>query len=338
MFLRHALFHIHTVSPISTFGKCVTTLKESRCWVIVHSTSLLWLVCGIITAIVLSQVPTIKSSHPLLLKGQDPIMAEIDIGLHPFWLSSVSFRIVHEDTSTLPCTVNLYVLENQTCGELPTVTQYFTDETLAGPPYYLLKGSLFNITIGKHISQLESERFTVWYVEGTIIPNNCADSDAWNCDFPPSSIYTCQIGVRGETLETYRANVSEFYTFCSNGLHGNSFVLEAITYNVTRIRREHAPPRAALSSTKPDPVTIHFSNSFDRSKTEYCMLLDIDIVRCNGASGVSYRLEVDVQRRLDFPLVAFFIGFAFFLLHLLITGLAHYCYQTRYNQTRYKTS
>ncbi len=256
-------------------------------------------------------------------------MAEIDLGIHPFWLSSASFQLLPESEPSQICRVDLYVLENRTCDELPTVTEYHTREsgTLLDPPYYLLEGSVLNITIGDHTGLPNTQQFSVLYVEGTT--QDCDDFNFGNCQSaPPELTYKCQVGERGQTLETYQASNSDFYTFCSDGFFGNSFSLKDLTYNVSEIRQMFQN-RATLSSRDRNSYLVPFSNSFNFAETRYCLLLDVDrtLNRCTGSS--SFTLHVDIQRRTDFPLLGFFTGFALFLIHLLITGLAHCCYVCR---------
>ncbi len=299
----------------------MTVLKMNKRWVVAYSASMIWLILGIIVAILLSQVPPTSTSLPAMITGRrDALMAEIDLGIDPFWLSSVSFRLATVGQQpALTCTAGLYVLTNQTCRTLPTVTQEFERNTLLQPPFYLLEGSTFNITLGNN-NAIE-ELINVWYIESTI--SNC-DRIFGDCEQPPKPTYTCQRGQPGETLPVYRVNNSEYYAFCSDQLFSNSFNLKSITYNESAIQQMYTP-RAPLS-TNENAVTVELSHTnFEFSVIDYCILLYVDRSQC--PSSTSARLNIELKRRIDIPLLPFIIGTVLFSIHFVITIIVHSCYR-----------
>ncbi|XP_064389665.1 uncharacterized protein LOC135337626 isoform X2 [Halichondria panicea] len=311
------------VSLPSKSSRALTALKMNWRWVVAYSASLIWLVLGIIVAVVLSQVPQTRTSLPVMITGRrDALMAEVDLGIDPFWISSASFRLTTVGQQQVsPCTAGLYVLTNQTCQTLPMVTQEFDMNNLLASPFYLLEGSTFNITLGAHNDSVK-EFIDVWYVESTT--TNC-DRVFGDCEQPPRATYTCQRGLRGETLPVYRVNNSEYYAFCSDQLFRNSFILKSITYNVSAIRQMYTP-RTPLT-TNENAFTVDFSQSFDFSAIDYCILLDVDRNQCPSSTSASYRLNIELKQRMDIPLLSFIIGGILFAIHFVITIIVHSCFR-----------
>ncbi len=90
-------------------------MKERGKWIIVHASALVWLSLGLIVVIVLNSVPKLTSSSPLSVRcGQPNVMLAIDLGIHPFWLSSATFTM---DSTTGSST--LYVA-NVSREDIPT--------------------------------------------------------------------------------------------------------------------------------------------------------------------------------------------------------------------------
>ena len=330
----HTHAHTHTapqppkVSPSSKSSWALTVLKMNWRWVVAYSASLIWLVLGIIVAVVLSQVPQTRTSLPLMITGRrDALMAEVDLGIDPFWISSASFRLTTVGQQQVsPCTAGLYVLTNQTCRTLPTVTQEFDMTNLLASPFYLLEGSTFNITLGAH-NDLMKEFIDVWYVESTT--TNC-DLVFGDCEQPPRATYTCQRGLRGETLPVYRVNNSEYYAFCSDQLFRNFFILKSITYNVSAIRQTYTLRTPPTTNEMLSLLISHNHLISVQLIIVYCLML----IAINAPAVQVPTIDsiiIELKQRMDIPLLSFIIGGVLFAIHFVITIIVHSCFR-KYHQ------
>ena len=283
-------------------------MKERGKWIIVHASALVWLSLGLIVVIVLNSVPKLTSSSPLSVRcGQPNVMLAIDLGIHPFWLSSATFTM---DSTTGSST--LYVA-NVSREDIPT--KIIDNADIFFPPYYLAQGSNYSAT-----NNLSSP-VEFWFIKSE--PRNCPDQYVWNCSDPQDDNKICEKTKSGEATSLYTVNVSDYYTFCVNPAtkrFTNTATLNLVTYDLTAIQ-ERSRQRMEMSRTE-KTVNLNMYKWFDFHKKEMSIFLHIN--SCGGDDEFNeLPLKIEVHRRMDILCIPILIALILAIFHLLITVIAH---------------
>ena len=289
---------------------------------VVYTSSLVWLLLALLAVVIVTHVPKVHSSHPIGVVGaQRDAVLKIDLGVHPFWLSSATIAI-----SPAGCTGRLYMLTNSDCSTLPIVVQEFNQLTLVGPPYFLLEGSTFNVTIAETV-QSGPDGVLLAYIQSRVNFIDCSDISTTLCSNPsPEETFHCQFVLPGNTPPLFTAESSDYYTFCaSSGLFDplNRFTLNWRRFNATALREQYNPTVGITT----EPWTADFNQPFDFNRREYCLLLDVGRPDC-VVSIPPYNLEISVHRRQDITAIIIIVGVFLFLVHLSVS-IALHCYRYR---------
>ena len=282
IFLYAAFEAQHTEESTPWLNKCFIRFKAHCKWVVLYASSLIWLLLALLGAIIVTHVPPIHFSRPIGVVGaQRDIVLKINLGVHPFWLSSATIAI-----TPAGCTGRLYMFTGSDCSTLPIIVQEFDQFTLVGPPYFLLEGSTFNITIAETV-QSGPDGVLLAYIRSRVTFIDCRDISTIQCNNPlPEETFYCQFVLPGNTPPLFIAESSDYYTFCaSSGLFNpNRFTLEWRRYNATALREQYSPTVDITT----EPWTAHFNQPFDFNIREYCLLLDVGRPDC-VASASAYR-------------------------------------------------
>ncbi len=283
-------------------------MKELGKWIVLHISSLLWLLLGAIITVSLHYYPKHESKSPVKVDcGQTPTM-NLKLGVDLYWLSSADVSL---DTNGGISTV---YLANISCENAPIYL--INTAEIYYPPYYMVKGSNWTAVNPK------SEKVTFWFIKSQ--PLSCSNVNEWSCQGNQDSDKICEIVKPGGITRTVVVNETDYYNICSDPPiydYPPSYInFTYIAYNRSAIKNGSMISSHQISSDQPT-ASVPLMNLFEFKRREMCVFMDLGC----GKAG-EFSLNIEAHMREDIMLLILILGLLMAVVHFAITLTIHICH------------
>lgn len=232
------------------------------------------LLAGIVTIIVLSQIPRSTFTFPRKITLASNSFVPLELGIDNKWISSVQLQFDGGQGAT--CSGAVHIIPSRSCADLPRqveVLDYFRPYT------YLLPGSHINISVDQ--SRIDRNVFSIWVLSSISAFDTISNVGTVKqpCDLPiaKEKDYNCFIASEYNLTHPiiYDVTSASFFSlfnfqYIFKGIIPN---IEAKTYNFTAAV-ERKLVRADITFSQQSPVVEFEVNHLLQFPGESCILTE----------------------------------------------------------------